>query len=68
MRRLYWAIKVMHGYIGVYWFDHSYNRPHFAGGKTAMVQPRAQARRHLKMVKPHFDEAKVVRVEIVEAK
>lgn len=79
MRRRYWAIKtrgtrqpgvIGPGFIGIYWFDRIRTPPPFAACTTALFKTRAQARRHLKLVKiPYgYPMAKVVRVEIVEAK
>ncbi len=79
MRRLYWAIKTRSGpregyigpgLIGIYWFDRICTPPPHAACTTALFKTRAQARRHLKLVKIPYGHptAKVVRVEIVEAK
>lgn len=76
MRRLYWAIQTrgaatgQKGYIGVYWFDQLYRSPPFAGCTVALFKTRRVAREHLPRVKIKYGHptAKVVRVEIVEAK
>jgi len=75
MRRLYWAIQTKHeggrrGYIGVWWFEPTYTHPPFAECRTALFKTRAKAREHLPRVKIPYGHptAKVVRVEIVEAK
>ena len=78
MRRLYWAIqtrgrfagKPRRGYIGVYWFKPSYDHPAFQACTTALFKTRREAREHLPLVKGPYGHptAKVVRVEIVEAK
>jgi len=75
VRRLYWAIQTKHGmgrhgYIGVYWFEVGYNHPPFAECRTALFKSRAQARKHLKLVKIPYGHptARIVRVEIVEVK
>jgi len=74
VRRLYWAIQTKHGgdrrgYIGVYWFNPSYDFPPFQACRTALFKTRREAREHLPRVKIPYGhpEAKVVRVEIVEA-
>jgi len=73
VRRLYWAIQTKHdgrGYIGVYWFNPSYDFPPFQACRTALFKTRREAREHLPRVKIPYGHptAKVVRVEIVEAK
>jgi len=81
MRRSYWAIQTRSkrqrgfidpGLIGIYWFKEgrSYAPPPFAACTTALFKSRRQAREYLKLVKIPYGHptAKVVRVEIVEAK
>jgi len=79
VRRLYWAIQTRSkqqrgfidpGLIGIYWFDRIRTPPPYAACTTALFKTRAQARTHLKLVKIPYGHptAKVVRVEIVEAK
>jgi len=78
MRRLYWAIqtrgqfagKPRPGYIGVYWFQPGYNHPPFQACTTALFKTRREAREHLPRVKIPYGHrtARIVRVEIVEAK
>ncbi len=74
MRRLYWAIQVRgdkeKGYIGVWWFEQRYRPAPFQACTTALFKTRREARDHLRCVKIPYGHptAKVVRVEIVEAK